>query len=238
MFERKKLRPIILVLATLLCIFQLCTSLGIFILDPMVIRSVHVGIILALIFLWRPPVHEWKKHPRPEPLWVLAWDIFLLTFSVVACGYIAIYEPELSERMPQVDEVETYQVILGAGLCFCIMEAVRRVSDWSLVIVTLVALAYAFFGHLLPGNLGHLYLETDRIIESLYLLSDGIWGSSIGASASVIFLFILFGATLDKVGFSSVFIDIVCLLTKTPRAARPRRPFSVPPCSVPCPVPR
>ena len=59
MFERKKLRPIILVLATLLCIFQLCTSLGIFILDPMVIRSVHVGIILALIFLWRPPVHEW-----------------------------------------------------------------------------------------------------------------------------------------------------------------------------------
>ena len=214
MFERKKLRPIILALATILCIFQLCTSLGIVILDPMVIRSVHVGIILALIFLWRPPVHEWKKHPRPEPLWVLAWDLFLLTFSVVACGYIALYEPELAERMPQVDEVEPLQIVLGVGLCFCIMEAVRRVSDWSLVIVTLVALVYAFFGHLLPGNLGHLYLELDRIIESLYLLSDGIWGSSIGASSSVIFLFILFGATLDKVGFSSVFIDLVCLLTK------------------------
>ncbi len=215
MFERKKLRPIILVLATLLCIFQLSTSLGIVILDPMVIRSVHVGIILALIFLWRPPVYEWKKHPRPEPLWVLAWDLFLLTFSVVACAYIAVYEPELSERMPQVDEVEPYQIILGAGLCFCIMEAVRRVSDWSLVIVTLVALVYAFWGHLLPGNLGHLYLEADRIIESLYLLGDGIWGSSIGASASVIFLFILFGATLDKTGFSGVFIDIVCLLTRS-----------------------
>ena len=156
MFERKKLRPIILALATILCIFQLCTSLGIVILDPMVIRSVHVGIILALIFLWRPPVHEWKKHPRPEPLWVLAWDLFLLTFSVVACGYIALYEPELAERMPQVDEVEPLQIVLGVGLCFCIMEAVRRVSDWSLVIVTLVALVYAFFGHLLPGNLGHL----------------------------------------------------------------------------------
>jgi len=214
MFERKKLRPLILVLATLLCLFQLSTSLGIVLFDPMVIRSVHVGIILALIFLWRSPWHELKKNPRPEPLWVLAADFLLAAFSVAACGYIALWEPELAERMPQVDEVETFQIVLGAGLCFCIMEAVRRVSDWSLVIVTLVALIYAFFGHLLPGNLGHLYLESDRIFESLYLLSDGIWGSSIGASASVIFLFILFGTTLEKTGFSNVFIDIVCLLTR------------------------
>ena len=214
MFERKKLRPVILVLAAALCVFQLLTSLGVLLLNPLVVRSVHVGLILPLIFLWRSPNRALRKNPRPEALPVLLWDLLLVAISAAACAYIAWNEPMLAERMPQIDEVTPLQIILGAGLVFCILEATRRLSGWALVIVALAALAYAFFGHGLPGNFGHLYLEADRIIESLYLLNDGIWGSSIGASSSIIFLFILFGAILDKTNMASVFLELACLITR------------------------
>ncbi len=213
MFDRKKLRPLILVLATTLCVFQLCTSLGILLLNPMVVRSIHVGLILALIFLWRSPNRALRKNPRPETFLVLFIDLLLVGISTASCAYIAINEPELAERMPQIDEITGIHMLFGSGLCLCILEATRRLSGWALVIVAFIALLYAFVGHVLPGNLGHLYLEADRIIESLYLLNDGIWGTSIGASSSIIFLFILFGAILDKTNMASVFLELACLVT-------------------------
>ena len=214
MFERKKLRPLMLILAAALCIFQVATSLGILLLNPLVVRAVHVGIIFSIIFLRRSPIRGLKKNPRPEPLAILFVDILLIAVSVISCGYIALYEPELAERMPQIDEVSTMQIVLGCGLILCILEATRRLSGWALVLVALVALAYAVFGHALPGNFGHLYLEGSRIVESLYLLNDGIWGSSLGASSSIIFLFILFGAILDKTNMASVFLELACLITR------------------------
>lgn len=214
MFERNKLRPVILVLATALCIFQILTSLGVLLLNPMVVRSVHLGLILAMIFLWRSPNRALRKNPRPETWFILLLDTFLVAIATCACIYIAIYEPILSERLPQIDDVTWIEMTLGAGLIICILEATRRLSGWALVIVACVALVYVFWGHSLPGNLGHLRLEADRVIESLFLLNDGIWGPSIGASASIIFLFILFGAILDKTNMASVFLEISCLLTK------------------------
>ena len=141
MFERKKLRPVILVLAAALCVFQLLTSLGVLLLNPLVVRSVHVGLILPLIFLWRSPNRALRKNPRPEALPVLLWDLLLVAISAAACAYIAWNEPMLAERMPQIDEVTPLQIILGAGLVFCILEATRRLSGWALVIVALAALA-------------------------------------------------------------------------------------------------
>lgn len=214
MYQRRVLRPVILVLATALCGFQLTTSLGLVLLDPLELRSIHVGLILAMIFLWRSPDRTHKKNPYPESLLVLLWDLALVGVSVGACAYIAVQSQTLQERMPQIDDITSLQMALGAGLVFCILEATRRLSGWALVIVALVALAYAFVGHWLPGNLGHLYLEADRIIESLYLLNDGIWGTSIGASASIIFLFILFGSILDKTNMASVFLELACLVTR------------------------
>ena len=134
MFERKKLRPVILVLAAALCVFQLLTSLGVLLLNPLVVRSVHVGLILPLIFLWRSPNRALRKNPRPEALPVLLWDLLLVAISAAACAYIAWNEPMLAERMPQIDEVTPLQIILGAGLVFCILEATRRLSGWALVI--------------------------------------------------------------------------------------------------------
>lgn len=213
-FNRRSLRPLVLLLATVLCAFQLGTSLGVLLLNPLVVRATHVGIILTIIFLWRSPDRARKKRPGPEPLAWLALDALLIAATVAATAYIVINEAAIQERMPQIDELTLVQVLLGSALVLAILEATRRLAGMALVIVALTALLYAFAGHFLPGRLGHLYLEPARIIESLYLLNDGIWGTSIGASASIIFLFILFGAILDKTNMASVFLELACLVTR------------------------
>ncbi len=131
--------------------------------------------------------------------------------------------------MPHIDELTAWDLFWGAGLIIAILEATRRVAGLALVIVSGIALLYAFFGHLLPGNMGHLYLAPNQIIESLYLLNDGIWGSSIGASATIIYVFILFGALLEKTNMASVFLELACLVTRNakggPAKAARQRPL-------------
>lgn len=213
-FERKKLRPLFLVLAFILCTFQVCTSAGIYTPNPMVIRSVHLGLILTLIFIRRPALRDYKANPRPEPLWVFAWDALLILASVLSCAYIAANEPLIMVRMQQIDELDLTQLVLGTSLIVCILEATRRMAGNALLLVAAVALAYAFWGHVLPGNMGHYPLEFQRVVETIYLLNDGIWGASIGSSAGIIFIFILFGSLLNKTGMANLFLSLACLMTK------------------------
>ena len=209
-FDRRKLRPLILALAIALCAFQLTTWL----LDPLIVRATHVGLVLSMLFLWRSSNRALRKNPRPEPAWSFLFDILMIAMSAGAAAYIITNFSYIQDRMPHIDELTAWDLFWGAGLIIAILEATRRVAGLALVIVSGIALLYAFFGHLLPGNMGHLYLAPNQIIESLYLLNDGIWGSSIGASATIIYVFILFGALLEKTNMASVFLELACLVTR------------------------
>lgn len=213
-FDRRKLRPLILVLAIALCVFQLTTCTGAWLLDPLIVRATHVGLVLSMLFLWRSSNRALRKNPRPEPVWSFLFDILMIAMSAGAAAYIITNFSYIQDRMPHIDELTAWDLFWGAGLIVAILEATRRVAGLALVIVSGIALLYAFFGHLLPGNMGHLYLAPNQIIESLYLLNDGIWGSSIGASATIIYVFILFGALLEKTNMASVFLELACLVTR------------------------
>ena len=216
-FDRRKLRPLILILAVTLCAFQLTTCTGMWLLDPLIVRAVHVGLVLSMLFLWRSSNRSLRRNPRPEPVWSYLFDFALIVLSAGAAAYLVTHFSYIQDRMPHIDELEAWDLFWGAGLIVAILEATRRVAGFALVIVSGLALAYAFFGHLLPGGMGHLYLEPARIVESLYLLNDGIWGSSIGASATIIYVFILFGALLEKTNMASVFLELACLVTRNAR---------------------
>ena len=65
-FDRRKLRPLILVLAIALCVFQLTTCTGAWLLDPLIVRATHVGLVLSMLFLWRP-TGPCVRTPGPNP---------------------------------------------------------------------------------------------------------------------------------------------------------------------------
>jgi TRAP transporter 4TM/12TM fusion protein len=89
-----------------------------------------------------------------------------------------------------------------------VLELARRTTGWGLVVVALLALVYAVTGPFLPGVLAHRGYGFTRLMEHLYLSTEGIWGVPLGVSADFVYLFVLFGALLDMAGGGTLLIGL------------------------------
>ncbi len=81
-----------------------------------------------------------------------------------------------------------------------VLELARRAAGLGLVVVALLALAYALLGPYLPGLLAHRGYGPTRLIQHLYLSTEGVWGVPLGVSADFVYLFVLFGTLLEAAG--------------------------------------
>jgi TRAP transporter 4TM/12TM fusion protein len=89
-----------------------------------------------------------------------------------------------------------------------VLELARRATGWGLVAVCVLALAYAMAGPHLPGFLAHRGYGPERLVEHLYLSTEGIWGVPLGVSADFVYLFVLFGAVLETAGGGALLIAL------------------------------
>ena len=66
-----------------------------------------------------------------------------------------------------------------------------------------------------PGLRGRLHARDARtvLLEQLYLSTEGIFGSTLGVSASYVMLFVLFGAFMERSGTGQLFMDFAMSLT-------------------------
>ena len=79
---------------------------------------------------------------------------------------------------------------------------------WALPIICAAFLAYGLFGQHLPSPLNHRGYDPAQIVDTLFLGTDGIYGTPIYVSSTYIFLFILFGAFLERAGMIGLFTDV------------------------------
>lgn len=183
-------------------LFHLYTA-GTIIFQPMVQRSVHLGLALILTFLLFP----WGKRSSPNRVPLI--DYFFALISVVVCGYLIYNWTMASERVTMIGAMPgLLDLLFGAITIFLVIEATRRVIGWALPIVAIVFLIYGMVGHLLPGFLSFPRIPISRIIAVNYIATDGIFGTPLGVSATFVFLFVLFGSFLQKVGGGEFFIDL------------------------------
>ena len=96
----------------------------------------------------------------------------------------------------------------GAVVVVSVLLLARRATGWGLVVVASGALLYALAGPWLPGVLAHRGYAPARIVEQLFLSTEGIWGVPLGVSADFVFLFVLFGAFLDVAGGGGLLISL------------------------------
>lgn len=137
-------------------------------------------------------------------------DIVYIVLSLVVFGYIFMNYKEISLKGADYTRID----FLFGGLAILLtLEISRRVVGVELPIVAIVFLFYAYFGPYLPGVLAHKGYRVGRIISHMYLTTEGIMGIPLGVSATFVFMFILFGAFLDKTGVGKFFIDIAYALT-------------------------
>jgi TRAP transporter 4TM/12TM fusion protein len=178
--------------------FQVYTALfGV--LDAMIQRSIHLAFAFSLIYLLYPSKKSWsrtKLHPLDACL------------SVIAAGapiYILVVYQDLVKRAGSATPLDVAVGIIGILL---VLEAARRVVGLPIVVVALVFIAYAFAGPYLPGKFAHRGVSVKSLVGHLFFTTEGVFGVPIGVSSTFIFLFILFGAFLERTGLGQFFIDI------------------------------
>lgn len=194
---------IISILAVSLAVFQLYTAFfGV--LPTMQQRSFHVAFILAMIFLLYPGAKSSLRNKISLVDWVLA-------LAAAGCSlYVFLSYEDIALR---AGIVYNYELVLGGIFIVLVFEAGRRVLGYVLPSFCFLFLPFAYFGRYLPGPLQHFGLSISRIIEELYLTTDGLFGLVTGVSATYIYLFVLFGAFLSSTKTSEFFNDIAMALT-------------------------
>lgn len=98
--------------------------------------------------------------------------------------------------------------LFGTAFIIILLEACRRVVGWPLTIIAVIFLAYSFFGYVVPGSFGHGGYSLDRVVTTMFLTTEGIFGPAAAAAATFVAIFIIFGTFLEKTGGSQVFIDL------------------------------
>lgn len=189
---------IVSTLAILFSCFQLYTgAMGI--LPAQLQRSIHLAFVLLLVFLLYPSTKKMSRdkfHPMDVGL--------ALTGAFVGLYWVFNYQGLIVRAGDQ----STLDIVVGGIAILLVLEGARRVVGTPITVVASVFLMYAKLGPYLPGFLNHRGYSIERIISHMYYTTEGIIGIPLGVSATFIFLFILFGAFLEKTGIGRFFIDI------------------------------
>ncbi len=134
---------------------------------------------------------------------LLSWALAI--FSLLSCVYLVLENRDLVARSGSPTALD---LIAGVVAIVVVVELARRTTGWGLVVVVGLAIGYALAGPYLPGVLAHRGYGPRRLVEHLYLSTEGIWGIPLGVSADFVYLFILFGALLEVAGGGALLIGL------------------------------
>ncbi len=179
-------------------LFQFYTA-GFGVLPAQIQRPLHVFFAFVLVFLLYPSC---KSFSRKSMHW---FDVILAVVSGATMIYLIVNYQEIMYRGGVPTQLD---LIFGALAILFTFEVSRRIVGWPIVLVALVFVLYAHFGKYLPGFFAHRGFTWTRIINHMYLTTEGILGAPIGVSSTFVFMFILFGAFLNKTGLGKFFIDL------------------------------
>jgi len=185
------------------------TSLGVFIVKAEQARAVHLGFALLLAYLMYPALRRWSQKPLGP------FDVTLALAGLGSAWYIAIFFEDIRARHGILAEWPTdwlgtipIEAIVGGAGILLLLEATRRAVGIPLVVVALIFLAYSVFGQEMPAIVSHKGVSVERLIGYQWLDQEAIFGIPIDVSTRFIFLFVMFGALLERAGAGRYFLDL------------------------------
>lgn len=164
------------------------------------IRSFHLAFAFALAFLMYPMLKNQKT------MTTIPWYNFLIgPAAIIGALYIYINYDALNNRSGAWEPLD---VVMGLGTMFLLLKAARRTLGMALPVIAIVFILYDYLGQYMPDIIAHKGASISKIVGQMYLTTEGIFGVPLGVSASYVFLFVLFGALLDRAGAGKYFIDL------------------------------
>ena len=162
-------------------------------------RSLHLAFALFLAFAAFPAARSSPQDRVPASDWALG------LIAASAAGYILVSQEALAERPGAPIAVDIVAGVVGMVM---LLEAARRALGLPLVIVAAVFLFYGFAGPWMPDVIAHKGASLAKTMSHQWLTSEGVFGVALGVSSNFVFLFVLFGALLDRAGAGAWFIRV------------------------------
>jgi TRAP transporter 4TM/12TM fusion protein len=142
----------------------------------------------------------------------LSWlDWPLAVMGVVFSGYLVFFFDDIF--IANIGFPQPFDYVMGGAAILLVIEGARRTMGESLAIIGVVSLLYAILGPHLPGVLAHRGYDIIRLVEHLYLGTEGIYGIAIGVVATYVFHFVLFGVLAQASGLGQLFIELATVLS-------------------------
>ncbi|MDI4665832.1 TRAP transporter permease [Xanthobacter autotrophicus] len=165
-------------------------------LPSQIVRSVHVGFLLLVVFAIA------GNHKGGGERLAL-WGLGILSFVVGL--YHWVFYADLIQR---AGDPSTLDIVVGTLAVALVFEGSRRLMGAALPIMCGMFILYGLFGEYLPAPLDHRPFDYVQVVDQMFLGTEGIYGTPTYVSSSFIFLFILFGAFLERAGMIQLFNDL------------------------------
>lgn len=165
--------------------------------EAVIFRGTHLLFALTLVYLLYP-----FRGGR-------SWSGRVLDFALLAAGWGFVLHIFLGydyfiNRIIYIDDLSFWDKVFAVCCVVVVLDATRRVIGWSLPLTAIAFLAYAIF---------FTQVKPQVLMEQLYLSTEGVFGSTLGVSASYVMLFVLFGAFMEKSGTGQLFMDFAMSIT-------------------------
>jgi TRAP transporter 4TM/12TM fusion protein len=186
---------LITALAVIMTLFHLYAAYDI--VPTQQLRPIHVGFVMLLVFLLFPVALRFRDRIR----W---WDVITALIGIGTMVYLVMGGDDLTDRASLPNPTD---VAVGTVFIILILEATRRTTGPIMPVVGIIFIAYAMLGPYLPAPWTHRGYDAERLVGHLYMTLEGIFGSAVDVSSSLIILFTIFGAILQFSGAGKFFID-------------------------------
>ncbi len=185
-------------IAVAFSLFQIATAAHLTNLPNQVVRAVHVGFLGLLGFPFLALVHHRGKGWK-----ALAWVLAAASVAVATYQWV-----EYAPLILRAGDPDTMDTVMGVIALIVVFAAAWALMGPALPIIAGTFLAYCFWGQLLPSPFDTRGYAFSQVIDQMSFGTEGIYGIPIYVSSSYIFLFILFGAFLEKAGMIRLFTDV------------------------------
>ena len=162
-------------------------------------RAIHLGFAVFLAFCAYPALTHSPRHHIPVQ------DIALSLIAAFSASYLFWFYEALASRPGLPNTMDLVVSVVGVIL---LLEAARRTLGPPLMVVAIVFLVYSLGGPYMPEIIAHKGVGVSELMNHQWLTTEGVFGIALGVSTGFVFLFVLFGALLDKAGAGNYFIQV------------------------------
>ena len=170
--------------------------------EPVYQRSMSYFYGLTLIFLIYVPESGWRRY----------LGFALAVVAAVVLYYTAESSMRFVRRMRFVEPLPPLDIVAGTVVILLTLEAARRTINNALPIIGAFFIFYTLFGEYFPWEFAYPGESYEHMIELQYTTAVGLWSTAMNTFTVYIFLFILFGAFLQRLGAAEIYVRLAVAL--------------------------